>query len=185
MIAILTTAASAAKSQTLATGVAKVGEGVQGLFGDTSKDSQRKARAAALTAAALAGDLTALRQLAFDAFEPANGLPGDNRPVDFGTRSPPLSRDLARKGLQDYVRRFNGLPPELAQYAGRLGAQVVERPPALLAQVLAPTINTITDTALDRAAQRTQETARQYMPLVIGGVALAAVVFYMMSRKSG
>ncbi|MBX3704586.1 MAG: hypothetical protein KF822_12495 [Steroidobacteraceae bacterium] len=164
-----------ASASVIGSAASKVGEGVAGLFGDTATDKARKDRAALLTNAALAGDVNALRQLAFDAFEPRLGYPGDSRtPID-GKRSPEDTRNLARRGLQQYVAKFGGLPSELAQYAGQLGAPVLDKAPTVLERVLAPVVNTVTDQALDRAATRAAESARQVAPWMIGGAVLIAV----------
>lgn len=179
---ILAPAGAAAVGTAISGATEKVGQGLAGLFGDTAKDKARRARAQQLEAAALAGDAVALRQLAFDAFEPANGLPGDNRPVDFGTRSPPLTRDLSRAALKRYADKYGGLPSDLAQYAAQLNVPVSTTTP-LLRQVLQPAVDTITDAALERAAQRTQEKAREYTPLLLGGAALVAVLIYAMVRR--
>lgn len=160
--------------------VARVGEGLQGLVGDTSKDRSRRERAAALERSAMAGDAMALRQLAFDAFETADGMPGDNRPIDKGKRSPPLTRDLSRAALQRYAARFGGLPTQLTKYAAQLSVPVNEGRTPFLEAVLTPTVDTITDRAIARAAERSSETAQKYLPLIIGAGVLALVLFYSM-----
>lgn len=179
MFPVLATAVAAGKSTAVAEVSGKLSEGIAGLFGDTAKDRARKARAEQLTVAALAGDQQALRQLAFDAFEPANGLPGDNRPIDRNRKSPPLTRALSKKGLQLYAQKYGGLPPTLAQYAAELSVPVKEGAPPLLQGILTPAINTITDQALDRAAERSQDALRQYMPLILAAGAIAVLVVVM------
>ena len=74
------------------------------------------------------------------------------------------------------------MPSELQKYAEQLNVPVITKTP-YLQQVLQPAISTITDSALDRAAERTQEKAREYTPLLLGGVALFAVLIYAMTRK--
>lgn len=182
MIPLLPTAIAAAKSSAVASAVSGAREGVKGFFGDTDKDKQRKARAAGLTTAALAGDANALRQLVFDAFEPSVGALGDDRRPD-GTRSPPLSRDLAVSGLKQYAKRFGGIPQQYAKYAERINAAVTSGPPPLLEQILTPAIDQITDTALDRAAERGSDTLRRYMPLIVAGVVVVGFVLYAASKR--
>jgi len=180
-VPIIAGAAAAGKSAAVASALGNAGDWLGKQFG--SQDSARKERAAKMTAAALAGDQAALAQMAFDAFEPTRGLPGDHRrPVD-GTRSPPLVRELARKGLGAYVTKYGGLPPTLAKYAEQMSVPIQTGPTPWLQQVLTPTINTITDTAIDRAAERTQSTVQRYMPLIIGGAAVLVLVLYMANRK--
>lgn len=181
-VPIIVGAVTAAKSAAVAGAVSSAREGVKGWFGDTDKDRARKARAAGLTTAALGGDVNALRQLVYDAFEPSRGALGDDRKPD-GTRSPPLSRELAVKGLKQYAAKYGGIPQQFAAYAERINAPITIGPPPLLEQILTPAIDTITDTALDRAAERGSETAKRYLPLVIGGVIVLAAVVYVATRK--
>jgi hypothetical protein len=175
-------AVAAAKSAAVADVTRSVGQAFAGLVGDTAKDKQRKQRAAGLTAAALAGDMGALRQLTYDAFTKSTGALGDDRRPD-GTASPPASRSMAVAGLKQYVAKYGGLPQQFAMYAERLNADVVIGAPPLLEQVLKPAVDTITDAALDRAAERGSETAKKYLPLIIGGAIVLVAVVYVATRK--
>lgn len=154
----------------------KVTEGVAGLFGDTSTDKDRKARASALLNASLNGDTAALRQLTYDAFERRQGMPGDSRtPVD-GKYSPGDVRDLAARALQSYAKAGGKLPESLAQYAQRINAPV--QPPSLsVVEELAQGVtDTIARAGVDAAERRAAERVRQATPYVMGFAIVVAVV---------
>lgn len=174
----------AAKGAAVGSAISSVQEGIAGLFGDTPTDKARKSDAARLTTAALNGDPVALRQLAYNAFEKRTGQPGDARtPVD-GKASPPDVRNLARRGLQQYVQQYGGLPPELGQYAAQLGAPVTTRSPSVVQQLLEPAVNAVTDQALDRAEARAAQRAQDIAPyLLIGGVVAVAALYLVLRSK--
>lgn len=173
----------AAKGAAVGSAISSAREGIAGLFGDTATDKQRKSEAAGLTTAALNGDPVALRQLAYNAFEKRTGQPGDNRrPVD-GKASPPDTRTLATRGLKQYVAQYGGLPPELGQYAAKLGAPVAVRSPSVVQQLLEPAVNAVTDQALDRAELRATQRAQDFAPYLIVGGVLAVVALYLIVKK--
>jgi hypothetical protein len=182
MVPIVAGALTAAKSSAVSDAVSRVSEGFAGLFGDTPTDKARKARATQLTARAIDGDMGALRQLTFDAFEQRRGQIGDDRkPVD-GKMSPQDVRTLAKRGLKLYVESTGGIPPEIGEYASQIGAPILTKPQGILERIITPAINTVTDQALDRATVRAKETASSAAPWIIGGgiavLALAAVLIF-------
>jgi hypothetical protein len=187
MLPLVAGAVTAVKGSVVTEGLDRVAEGLQGLFGDTSTDKARKQRAASLLARGLAGDNAAIVQLGFDAFEPRRGLPGDNRTPTDGKQSPEDVRALARKALQEFVRRGGNLPPQVEQYADRLGAIVMPKRD-VIQQLTDPILSTIGakagSAAVDAAEKRAVERGRELMPLlVIGGGILAVVLIYAFNRR--
>lgn len=164
--------------------VGKATEGVQGLFGDTSTDRSRKARASALLNASLNGDTSALRQLAYDAFEPRRGMPGDSRTPADGKYSPNDVRDLARQALQAYVRAGGKLPESMLEYATRINAPIVPRELSVAEELAEGVTTGIARAGVDAAEDRAREKASQYMPYVIAGVAVLVVLVFLSSRRA-
>ncbi len=187
MIPVIAGAVTAAKGTAVAEGIERVAEGLQGLFGDTSKDKARSKRAASLLARGLAGDNQAIVQLGFDAFEPRRGLPGDTRTPTDGKQSPEDVRSLAIKALREFVRRGGNLPPQVEQYADRLNAPLAPKR-EVIEQLTDPILSTIGakagSAAVDAAEQRARERGRELMPLlVIGGGILAVGLIFAFNRR--
>lgn len=67
---------------------------------ETKTDRDRQQHAAALEAAALQGDASAVRALEFEAFDPRGKSPADTRTPKDGKYSPAAVRDLAVKALR-------------------------------------------------------------------------------------
>lgn len=188
-MAVLLAAATAAKSAAVAEGaetlkraatdaLAAIGIGV------SKNDRERFARVQALLQAALNGDESSARQLAYNAFESASlNLPGDNR-VGLKGFSPPNYRGWSREALAQYAKARGGLPASLSQYADRIGAPVIQAPPTVADTFREAITGGIREGVAQGAAQEVQSTFVVYRPWIIGSaIAIAALVAWRYARK--
>jgi hypothetical protein len=154
-------------------------------FSDTKTDKARIAAAQKNLSLALAGDLSAVRRLQYEAFERRTGAPGDVRtPVD-NKYSPDDTRNLAVKALKAYYTATGQQPP--AEYAAKLKlpapaprANVIQQ---LVAEVSQPVLEQIGGAAVDVATERATDKAKAAVPYVLLGLA-GVVVLVLMLRKA-
>lgn len=164
--------------------VKRVAEGVQGLFGDTPTDKARAAHASSLLNAALNGDTVALRQLAYEAFEPRRGLAGDARTPRDGKYSPDAVRALARRALQRYVNAGGKLPTSMAdQYGDRINAPIAPEQLSVAEELATTVADAAGQRAADAAAARAGEGLKKYLPVALV-LAVLAVAMYAASRRT-
>lgn len=165
--------------------VSKLAEGLGSLFGgQTATDRERASHAAGLLHAAMSGDMAALRQLAYEAYEKRTGLPGDSRMPRDGKYSPEAVRRLARHALQEYVRGGGTIPATLSQYADLIGAPIEPERVSGVRAAFDPVIQTIGNAAVDAAAARAQEKARSAVPYVAVALVVGVVLFVALSRRT-
>lgn len=176
---LLAAAGTAAKSAA----VSKAVEGVQGLFGDTPTDRARKAHADTLLNASLNGDTVALRQLAYEAFEPRRGLAGDARTPRDGKYSPPDVRTLARRALQRYVNAGGKLPSSMQEYADRINAPIAPEELSVAEELATGLADAAGERAATAASAKVGESFRAYLPMVLLAVVALGVV-YVVARKA-
>jgi hypothetical protein len=153
--------------------VSRIGEGLQGLIGDTPTDKARKRNAQALLDRALSGDRSALETLTQQAFE---------RRVSDGLYSPEAVRKLAKGALQQYYKATGETPPE--KYAAQLNLPVTPKKPGVIEQVFAPVLKTVGDTAADAAEERVRAQATAAVPYVIGGIVVVALLVLAFRKSS-
>lgn len=175
-LAVLAAAKSAA--------VGKAVAGVQGLFGDTPTDRARRAYADGLLNAALNGDVRAVRQLAYDAFEPRRGLSGDARTPRDGKYSPDAARTLARGALQRYVNAGGKLPASLAEYTDRIGVPLAAETLSVAEQLAGAVADAAGERAATAATAKLGSDLKPYLPVVLV-LAVFVAVMYGMSRRTG
>lgn len=180
MPVIAGSALAAAKSAA----VGKAVEGVTGLFGDTPTDRARSARADRLLNAALNGDTGALRQLAYDAFEPRRGLVGDARTPRDGKYSPTAVRALARRALQRYVGGGGKLPSSMAVYADRIQVPVAVAELSVGEQLAGTVADAAGERAATAASAKIAEDFKRYLPVVLGVVVVVGVLYFVARRKA-
>lgn len=181
---MLMAAAGAAGASALGSVTDSIGDGIAGIFGDTSTDRARKALTNQLLSSALAGDNSALVQLAYNAFDSRRGESGDTRtPID-GKRSPQDTRDLARKALQTYVTQRGGVPDELTRWASQLNAPIIPRAPTIVQRAEAIIRDGVTEGTKQAATQRVDDFTQRYGAwLAIGGLAVGGLILYKLARK--
>lgn len=153
--------------------VGRIGEGLQGLIGDTPTDKARKRSAQALLDRALSGDRSALETLTQQAFE---------RRASDGLYSPQDVRTLAKGALKQYYKATGEAPPE--KYAAQLNLPVTPKKPGALEQVFAPVLKTVGDTAADAAETRVRSQFTAAMPYAIGGVVVIALLVLAFRKSS-
>ena len=177
---LLTSAITALKADA----IGKVASGVTGLFGDTALDKSRAATASQLEAAAKAGSRDAIRQLCFTAYEPRNGLPGDNRtPVD-RKMSPAATRDLSVKALRRVAAALGGLPSEFQGYASKLGVDIIQPGSGgILGQVQDVFRQGVQQGVSQGVQQTAQDTAAKALPwALVGLVVIGGLVVYKLVK---
>lgn len=163
--------------------VSKAVEGVQGLFGDTPTDKARKRHADALLNSALNGDTSALRQLAYEAFEPRRGLAGDARTPRDGKHSPDNVRTLARRALQRYVNAGGKLPTSMAEYADRINAPIAPESLSVAEELATTLADAAGERAATAAAAKAGEGLKQYLPVALV-LAVLVVAMYAATRRT-
>jgi hypothetical protein len=163
--------------------VKKAVEGLQGLFGDTPTDKARAAHASSLLNAALNGDTVALRQLAYEAFEPRRGLAGDARTPRDGKHSPDAVRTLARRALQRYVNAGGKLPASMNEYTDRIGAPIAPENLSIAEELATAAADAAGERAATAAAMKAGEGLKKYLPVVLV-LAVLAVAMYAASRRT-
>lgn len=163
--------------------VSKAVEGVQGLFGDTPTDKARKRHADALLNTALNGDTTALRQLAYEAFEPRRGLAGDSRTPRDGKYSPDAVRTLARRALQRYVNAGGKLPASMAEYSDRINAPIAPESLSIAEELATAAADAAGERAATTAKAELGASFKQYLPIVLV-LGVLVVVMYAASRRT-
>lgn len=179
--AVVAAAGSALKSGA----VSKAVEGVQGLFGDTPTDKARKSHADALLNSALNGDTSALRQLAYEAFEPRRGLAGDARTPRDGKYSPDNVRTLARRALQRYVNAGGKLPTSMAEYADRINAPIAAESLSIAEELATAAADAAGERAATTAKRELGASFREYIPVVLVLVVLGFVMYGASRRTAG
>lgn len=153
--------------------VSRIGEGLQGLLGDTPTDKARKRNAQALLDRALAGDRSALETLTQQAFE--------RRATD-GLFSPQDVRTLAKGALKQYYKATGEAPPE--KYATQLNLPVTPKKSGVLEQAFAPVLKTVGDTAADAAEERVRGQFTAAVPYAIGGLILVTLLVIAFRKSS-
>ena len=181
---IIAAAAAAAKAGVITSATKSLSDGVAGIFGDTATDRRRKSLTDQLLSSALAGDNSALVQLAYNAYEQRRGEPGDARtPVD-GRMSPRDTRDLAVRALRVYVQQRGGVPDSMARWATQLRAPIIPRTPTITQRVEGVLREGIAQGTAQVATQRVDDFASRYGAwLAIGGVGVGAFILYRLARK--